>query len=249
MNIESIKNNPVVQGSILGTSAITTVFPLLYIKNVIQAGEKIVLKNCGRGYFLSASSVVPQAAIAITINSLIKNMFFQKDSDPSLIKKLAAAYFAGGISGQLSTPIEFVIQNYQTNWQNSLKKVVQVTVKQDGMSRLYNGACAMINREGFYAMGYLVMPGIIEKYLPSTMENQDIRIATSAGMSGAFIGYFTNFFDVLRANKQQMNKQFTYVETIKKLKWQMRNGAVPRSFACSIASIIMAVGNKKLNEL
>jgi len=249
------------KGAALGSGIVTVVAPLLYMKNMLQTKQPIIPSHCYRGAPLMALNVVPQTAITLGTNSLIKRYFFKKKSDElTNSEKLIAATAAGSIAGVASAPCEFVVQNYQNGWKNSMSQVAKCALKKNGPSVFMRGSSFLAVREGIYAPGYLVLTEIISDLFKPHMKSEYAADGAGAVVAGAVVGAITSPPDIFRANKQMMDSNWTAKETVNNLAIKvmqagdksknkavviaMMSGATARIAAVSVANFILVVFTK-----
>ena len=254
------------KGATLGAGIVAIVAPLLYFKNMKQTKQPIVLRHCYRGAPVMAFNVVPQTAITLGANSLIKKHFFHKDDgeDFSTNEKLIAATTAGAIAGIASAPCEFVVQNYQNKWRNSITQVVRSAFMEKGPAVFMRGASFLALREGIYAPGYLVLTKIFSDMFKPHIKNEYAADGAGALAAGAIVGAVTSPPDILRANKQWMTRNWSARDTQRNLAQKvmekgvksrnravviaMMSGATARMAAVSVANFIMVVFTKEKKD-
>ncbi len=231
------------KGAFLGAGVVTAITPLLYIKNRLQTEQKVVPAHLMRGAPLLALNIVPQTAVAISVNELMKRGF--KEEKLTSAQKAVAAMTAGAFAGAVSAPMEFVVQNYQNSWRSSLLKTAQAAWKEEGVFSFTRGSSALAVREAMYAGGYLVLAGSIKDKVQKKVKSEVGATVIGAAFSGLIVGAITNIPDVFRANKQWLERNWGYIDACKQLKIrQFMSGVSSRSTAVVIANLIMVYGTQ-----
>lgn len=235
------------KGAALGGAVVTVLNPLLYAKNRWMTNQKFIPAHCMRGVSLNAATVIPQAFIVIPVNELIKNIISQVNGERELTnsEKAAAGVVSGMLSGAISTPFEFIVQNIHGGWQSSYKQVISQAIKLRGIGVIFTGALALSLREGVYAPGYTFGSHWLSRKFAPYIESDKAKKVIGAGAAGLVVGAVTTPFDNLRANIQFMARNWGYATTIKNTCFGIFAGITARMGACAIATILMTLGTSE----
>lgn len=244
-----------VKGGAVGAFVVMFVTPGIYFANMKILKQPPNIRDCMRGVFLSAFTVVPQATLQMSIRDCILRALYPQlieSQRPSLLHDMYCSAVAGGVSAIATVPVELIVQQVQKNQQMRAQNVVGLALKAGGARRLWTGGLALGLREALWACAYLSASNTVASVYKRHMQNQKWAEIMGAATTGACVGALTNPLNVLRALKQDQFLRLT-VESYWKIIARegvraLFRGVQYRMPGVAVACVLMKEGKKWIDS-
>lgn len=200
-------------GSLTGIAEVCVDQPLIYIKNMLQQGNKISLspRVLYRGFGVNIACMAPTTAVQFGIDGLLKK--YMPGSDKGITTARAA--IAGAASALVSTPTELVVLYQQNKGLNAIKTVSEL-VLHNGASGLYRGLCAKALRDSIFCMGLLSMYPACEQYIQKNCINNRLVASVASGViAGGVTAAISHPFDTISTVMQSHHGSYNRINFYK----------------------------------
>lgn len=211
-------------------------------------------KRVFRGFSSYVSFVAPATAMAVSSKKVLDDYL------PSFSgKDFFSAFSSGYLTGLVMTPFEAIAQTATFAPKMSKLNLASKIYQLNGCSALFRGASIVCLREGLWNIACFSAPNKFANWYENLGLNAFFSQAAGAITSGAFCGFITSPFNLLRFNKQKnLDSKSTpesYGQTIKtmlsnkdtlpsiKNAPRFFRAAVPRSSASAVVATGIYLGS------
>jgi hypothetical protein len=238
-------------GSLTGIAEVTVNQPLVYVKNALQQGNRLVPQHCYRGYSVNAASSAPITAVQVAANGILQKVFARDKQQLSDAQKTAASFGAGALSALISSPCELLMMHQQTTGK-SIEHTVRQLLESRGITGFTRGLVPTALRDGGFTIGYLSLAKKIQQQLLTRMDSKTCAALAAGVVSGLLAGVVTHPCDTVKTHMQSNNT--TVLQAMQELYKSsglksFYRGISPRTIRIALAVTLMSTLSQKLDTL